>query len=219
MISYEPSFPPYYFTKNDPRPGIHGEVFSAVSRITKDKFVFEYVPTARALVWFEENKLDIEPGINPAWRQSSKVPGIYTIPYAKSVEVVLFRPGKQVRVKRSSDLKGKTVGLIRGYIYPTFTKAFANREIIRKDSVTEIHLLRKLEVGRIDQVFINKVTAQYWMKKTPAYKNLEIGDEISSLDVMLRLHPNKKGVLDRLNKALKHLVESGEIDRIYARYR
>ena len=38
-------------------------------------------------------------------------------------------------------------------------------------------------------------------------------------EVMLRLHPTRASALDRFNKAIEALRESGEIERIYARYR
>ncbi len=218
VIIYEPGYPPYAFSEDSSETGIAKDVLLAIGKITGDKFEYEYVSVARGLVYFEENKVDIEPRINPAWRKDSRVPGIYTNPYSKTINILLFRPGKRISVKTSDDLIGKTVGGIRGFVYPMLTEAFSKGEIIREDSVALIHLLRKLEMGRVDQVIITKIYAQYWMKKNPNYRNFEIGDEISNLDVMLRLHPNKKHALKRFNIAIRQMIESGELEKIHARY-
>ncbi len=219
VIIYEPGYPPYAFSEDSSETGVAKDVLLAIGKITGDKFEYEYVSVARGLVYFEENKVDIEPRINPIWRKNSSVPGVYTIPYSKSINILLFRPGKRISVKTANDLVGKEVGGIRGFVYPMLADAFSKGKIIREDSVALIHLLRKLEVGRIDQVIITKIYAQYWMKKNPNFRNFEIGDEISSLDVMLRLHPNKKHALKRFNIAIKQMIESGELEKIHARYR
>ena len=68
-------------------------------------------------------------------------------------------------------------------------------------------------------MFIRKEIAQYWIKVKPEYKNFEIGEIISSDEIMIRVHPSKTNVLERLNKAIKQLKQSGQIERIYTNYK
>ena len=168
---------------------------------------------------FEENRIDIEPGVNPAWRTDSKVPGLFTISYAQSVDILLFAHGKSFPVKTPAALRGKRIGVVRGYQYPGFTRLFESGEIERYDTNGESQLLKMLLLGRLDQVIINKDLALYRMQESLEYQGLETGFPVSSVDVMLRIHPNKGEALPRLNAAIKQLMDSGRIERIWDKYR
>jgi len=78
--------------------------------------------------------------------------------------------------------------------------------------------LKFLVAGRVDQIFINKSVAQYWILKNESYRNYVIGDVIGDVDVMMRVHPSKKQEIERLNKAIKNLSTSGEIEKIFGKY-
>jgi len=210
------NFPP--FMSIDSQIGIYHDIFESISRDTGYIFEIECFPSARVKMNFESNLIDIEPGVNPTWRKGSKVPGQYTIPFAKAVDVVLFRPGQHIPVDGPESLKGRAVGAIRGYIYPGFTDSFTKNEIIRVDLIDEPKLLKFLVAGRVDQIFINKSVAQYWILKNESYRNYVIGDVIGDVDVMMRVHPSKKQEIERLNKAIKNLSTSGEIEKIFGKY-
>ncbi len=218
VIKYTYDLPPYYFRVQQ-SSGIVEDLFAAIGKITKDEFQYRYLPPARAQMMFEENEMDIEPVINPEWRQHSKVPGVYTIPFAEVIDIVLFRPRKRISIRSPTDLEGEIVGTVRGFVYPKFTEVFAKGIVKRRDNLNVDLLLKQLATKRFDQIFIAKITALYWMKEIPAYRNFEVGDEIGRVEVMLRLHPSKAYALERFNKAIKNLKELGEIERIYAKYR
>jgi len=214
----EDGYPPMFFSKKSHDTGIYKDIYAAISKITGDRFTFAYYPHTRVLYMFEKNRIDIETGVNPAWRKGCNTPGVYTIPFAKLTDVILFRPGKKINVAKPEDLRGRKLGAVRGYVTPGFMSLFARNEIIRIDGNSEQQLMRLMANGRLDQMLINKTVALYWMKKNPDYKNFEIGSAVVEVDIMIRLHPAKKHTVDRLNKALKQLVASGEIERIYAMY-
>ena len=210
------NFPPYM--SSDTQTGIYHDIFESISRDTGYTFEIEYYPSTRLKMNFENNVIDIEPGVNPAWRKDSKVPGLYTIPFAKSVDVVIFRPGQQIPVDGPESLKGRTIGVVRGYVYPGFTDSFTNNEIIRADLTDEPQLLKFFIAGQIDQIFINRAVVQYWLqKKTPEHHYI-MGDIIGDVEVMMRVHPSKKQALERLNKSIEKLSTSGEIEKIYKKY-
>ncbi len=215
---YQDGLPPLMFPENDVQKGIYKDIFSEIEKITGYSFQYKYYPAARVNTSFENGGLDIEPGINPVWRQDSKVPGEYTIPFAKNFTVVLFAGGEKVAVNSLQDLKGKTIGTVRGYFYPGYMDEFAKKTIIRHDSTSEKQLLKMLAKGRLVQVFIDKAFAQYWMKESPAYKDFKIGNTINELDIMMRVHPQKKHHVSKINKALKQLLKAGTIEAIYEKY-
>ena len=140
--------PPLSFPERSSETGIYQDILVAVGSITGDTFVFNYYPPKRIMFLFEYGRVDIEIGINPVWRQFSKVPGNYTVAFAKAEDIILFAPGKKFSVHGAKDLKGMKVGAVRGYYYPGYMEAFAKEEIIRIDGNDEEHLLKRLSIGR-----------------------------------------------------------------------
>lgn len=208
--------PPNYFTREDPGTGFFRDLFAEISTITGDTFTFYYLPSARGLLKFENGELDLEPGVNPIWRENSEVKGVYTIPYEKSKEVILS--AKECTVMSPNDLIGKKVGIIRGYSYPSFDTLFASKEVIMQEYNEADQLLKLLYVNRVDFVFVNEAFALYSIKENPLYKDFRAVYEISSMDVMLRVHPNKKHALERINKALEQLLQSKTIEKLRSKY-
>lgn len=210
---------PYGITENNAKTGIFIDILNQIGKKTGDTFVFKHIPAARVKLYFVLGKIDIESGVNPVWRADQKIIGEYTIPFMKSVDVVLFRKGHRIPVKKFDDLKGWTIGTVRGYYYPGFMEAFKKKEIIREDVNTEFQNLNKIAFNRLNAIFINRVVAEYWMSKNSTYHNFEIGEVVGSTDIMFRIHPSKKEAIPRLNKAILNLKQTRSIDQIFSKYR
>ena len=220
VIKYQGEFPPYFYQKDGKEIGGFIDLISRLSKLTGYQFKFISLPVSRALHLFNLGKVDIEVNINPAWRTHLKEPGLFTIPYDQSTEIVMFSPGGRIPVKKPIDLKGQHIGVVFGYRYPAYDKLFKEKVIFRHDFKNEQKLLKILQAGGgIKQIFINKYAALYWKKTIPSYHNFEPGDEISQLDVMLRVHPSKKYIIPHLNMALRYMIKRGEIKKIYSNYR
>lgn len=219
VVLYDGGSPPLFFEDGDSNTGIYVDLLNEIGTVSGHQFEFQYYPTKRAMVLFEEGSVDMEVGINPAWRSSSKVPGEYSDPFGKSEDVVLFQPGKVKPVTTADDLAGAKVGTIKGFYYAGYMDAFASKMINRQDSQDEDKLMNKVASGRIDAAFIRKEAAQYRIKVDSKFKDLVIGDVIGSADIMLRIHPSKSSVVESINAAIKTLKESGKLDEIYSRYR
>ncbi|MEH6473888.1 MAG: transporter substrate-binding domain-containing protein [Halopseudomonas sp.] len=198
--------------------GIYHELLQQVGAITGDNFIIEYFSIARLQRSFEEGKLDLEPGVNPQWRQQSPVPGVYSDAFASLEQILLFRPGKALQVTGPRSLAGKQIGTIRGYIYPGFSQSFASGEIERIDVTDEPQLLRLLEKGRVDQVFIDRVVQRHWAVQNPQFKDYQASQPLSDIAIMLRLHPSRSGKLASINSALALLHQRGVTEQIFERY-
>jgi polar amino acid transport system substrate-binding protein len=224
VISYEPANPPHNLQLIDAKgnlkiSGIFADIFAQIGEITGDKFIMVKMPAARASLEFDLGRVDIEPGINPIWRSSAKVKGLYSLTYESVEEVIVFRSGEQFDVKTSKDLFGRKVGIVRGFTYPWFESAFASGEIDRILNKSESLLVKQLMAKRVDQIFISKTSIEYMKKNDPTLSELVVGDVVSSVEVMMRLHPNKLELLPRLNKALKQMIDNKSIEKIIAKYK
>ncbi len=203
----------------DTRSGIYHDLFSAIARRTGDTFSIQYYPYARSKAMFERGEIDIEPGISANWTAHLAVPGIQSVPFGRAVDVLVFDPARQRPASLPAELTGTSLGTVRGYAYPRFEALFDNKQIERVDVVDERHLLMMLAKNGIDRAIVNRVVADYLIKETPAYRRFELGAVVGDVEIGLRIHPSKAGVVARINQAIEALQRSGDIERIYAAYR
>lgn len=213
------SFPPYFFEESDSKQGTIRDIFTAISKETGDTIEYVRVPFKRALHLFEAGKVDIEPMTNPAYRGTSSVPGIYSIPYTIAEEVILFNKNHYTPVNSPEDLLGQTIGVVNGYHYPKYSPYFKDGRIKSLPFKNENKLIQLVAAERLSQVLINKDFAQYEMKKQGLSNRLTLGQPYHVLDMMVRFHPNKKEAVPRFNRAIKKLIENGTIEHIYSQYR
>ncbi|WP_426340033.1 substrate-binding periplasmic protein [Pseudoduganella sp. S-14] len=198
--------------------GIYQEILDELSKITGHRFQIRYFPYARLAQEFDLGRIDLEPGVFPGWVKKQRVPGQFSVPFGKVVDVLVFAPGKHFRINTPRDLSGRTIGLVRGYTYPDLRELFDSGLVHRADAVSEAQLMAMLAAGRMDQILINKAVAQYNMLVVPKYREFVLGDVLGSFDVSMRIHPNKKALLPELDEAILAMKRSGAIARIYAKY-
>lgn len=210
------NYPPMMI--EDDKAGIYHDILDEVSKLTGDTFNIRYFPYARITLMFNNGALEIEPGVYPGWVKNQAVPGLFSVPFGKVVDAMVFSPGKAFLVKKPEDLQGKTVGMVRGYTYPDLRKLIENGQLDRRDALGEIQLLKMLHASRFDQIIINKAVAQYNIFNVPEYRYLEIGDVLNSYDVSIRVSPKLEAWLPKLDKAILQLKKNGTIEKIYAKY-
>jgi polar amino acid transport system substrate-binding protein len=210
------NYPPMMIEQD--KTGIYQDIFDELGRLTGDTFSVQYYPYPRIGLLFNSGQLDIEPGVYPGWVQGQSTPGIFSVPFGKVVDVMMFAPGKAFPVKRPEDLRGKSVGLVRGYAYPDLRALIETGQIDRRNALNEAQLLDMLAKLRFDQIVVNKAIAQYGLARTPEYRHLVIGDVMNSFDVSMRVHPRHGAWLNTLDAAILQLKQKGIIEKIYAKY-
>lgn len=202
----------------DGRRGIYQDILDELAKLTGDSFNVQYYPYPRISLLFNDGLLDIEPGVYPGWVQNQSTPGLFSAPFGKVVDVLVFAPHKAFPVSRPEDLRGKSVGMVRGYAYPELAPLVASGQLDRRNGLNEQQLLSMLARSRFDQIIVNKAVAQYNLLEIPEYRRLEIGDIVSAYDVSMRVQPKHAAWLDRLDAAILQLKQQGIIEKIYARY-
>lgn len=210
------NYPPMMI--EDGRTGIYQEILDELGKLTGDTFDVQYYPYPRIGLLFNSGQLDIEPGVYPGWVRNQPTPGLFSVPFGQVIDVMVFAPGKAFPVKRPEDLRGKSVGLVRGYAYPDLVPLIEAGQIDRRNGLNEAQLLEMLAKSRFDQIVVNKAIVQYSMIKVPEYRYLEIGDAMSAFDVSMRVHPRHEAWLDTLDAAILQLKQQGVIKKIYAKY-
>ncbi|WDD97998.1 substrate-binding periplasmic protein [Thalassomonas actiniarum] len=210
--------PPYTIRQNGEFGGIHIDIFSRLSALTEHTFTMLAYTPPRAVKEFDLGRVDVEPGINELWRQSSPVKALYSIAYASSTDLLVFKKQNRLAFSTPADLTGKTIGVIRSYAYPKYEDAFNSGAIKRVDGLSELHLLKLLQADRVKYIFIGAQSYYYHQKHHPQYREFEVGGVINQVEVKMRLHPNKAYLLPQLNDALGIMIRRGEIKAIYNKY-
>ncbi len=209
--------PPYTIIDGEQASGIILDIYEKLEQMTGHKFDLHIQPAARVMHEFDAGRIDVEAGVNENWRKHNKILGKYSIAYAESTEVIVFKTNR-IKVNSAKDLYGKKVGIVRGYSYPNYDQAFTDNKIVKIENVSERNLLNQLLMGRLEQVFIGYRTILYYQKRFPEYRQLIIGDIVNQDQVKLRFHPSKSHLLPEINKALDKLIKTGVIDKIYQKY-
>ncbi|AOT10893.1 substrate-binding periplasmic protein [Pseudoalteromonas luteoviolacea] len=217
VLVYHGANPPYNYISGNGQAGIFSHLFNRLSELTGH--TFELVPwsVARGQRLFDMGKIDIEPGVNPNWRTQSSNPGIYSLPYAYSREVVLGREGERV-TDDPKTFYGSVFGRVRGYRYGEFESHFGHTKIMVYDNVSEKELLAQLAYQRVDFIMLGDATAAYYQHRHPDYADFKVVYEISRLPVHMRLQPHLKSLQAELNSALKTMIANQEVEAIYHRY-
>ncbi len=216
VLLYHGANPPYSYHQQGQIKGIFADLFAGISKRTGISFEFEMHSVARGQRLFELNQIHIEPGINPIWRQHRKVPGIYTIPYAISSEVIVSKDNQVISSIEAQ--YGKTIGIVRGYRYGDFETHFGDEKLVVFEGRAEPDLLALLQKGRIDYAIMGAATAHYYIANYKQYRPLSVVYKVSELPVSLRIHPDNMYLKSRLDKALTEMIGNREIAQIYFKY-
>jgi polar amino acid transport system substrate-binding protein len=217
VLVYHGANPPYNYLEKGKQAGIFRDIFDLIAAQTGHEFEFIALSVARGQRLFEAGEIDIEPGVNPSWRQHSKVPGIYSVHYAFSREIVLGREGARPHTSPRS-FYHQLIGVVRGYSYGAFERHFGPDKIVVYDNISEKKLLAQLAYARLDYILIGDVVAAYYIAKYPEYRGFTEIYEVSKLPVSMRMQPKHTKLKAEINRALRYLVEQGKIAQVYSKY-
>ncbi|MFC3033279.1 substrate-binding periplasmic protein [Pseudoalteromonas fenneropenaei] len=216
VLVYHGANPPYSYEEEGLTKGLFADIFAYISSITGLQFEFVPLSVARGHRMFEQGKVDIEPGVNPLWRQESSNPGLYSRFYAYSREVVLAR-SKLIHTMPES-LYGQVIGRVRGYRYGAFEQHFGEQKIMPYDNVSERELLAQLAHKRFDYIMIGDITAAYYRHSHAEYRAFQEVYEISCLPVAMRIQPTQPELKAAIDQALEQMIKSGALAAIYSKY-
>ena len=217
-------FPPYLGEHLE-----HGGVMTQIAQEAYERVGYQvnvhYHPWARALALVRIGELD---GLVQVWmREERKEWLLFSAPIPSANSEVVFYKRKDLNIEFDGKdylaLKPYTIGAGRGYADPEgFEKI---RDQLRVEIVTtDIQNLKKLELGRIDLMIVDKFVAQYLLET-------QMPESVASFDWLgsaLSLESNHMGVsrkapearkkLEDFNRGLVLLKQEGRIQGILAEH-
>ncbi len=138
-------------------------------------------------------------------------------PYiTESVTRIYVNKNSVVKINTFKDIYRYIIGVTRGYSY---FEAFDNDEKIKKhDVVTDIQLLKMLELNRIDAFVSPEISADYLIKKhdfTGKFNKCSFrhNKKVENYIILSKKSRHLKN-LDNFNRVLKEMVAEGRVQEI-----
>ena len=215
-------YPPYYGEQLENYGFIAEIITEAYARMNYDVDITFY-PWPRAVEYAKEGE---------------KANGIFTFGTVTEERLQLFvyadplpplvygfykRVEDQIAFTTYEALRPYRIGVVRGYVYGAGFEAA--RSTLKIDEVTTDELnVRKLELGRIDLMLIDKYNASYLIRT----KYPEFVEKIEWIEPLIKEEPQYLAIskkapdsqqkVDDFNRGLKLIQEDGTIEKILAKH-
>ena len=216
-----------YTSADLPDGGMLGELTRRAFALSGYQLHIEFLPWARAVLDMQQGQYDGLMAIWPDKAVTEKL--IFSRPLAYSElgffvrlnsPVPLNFPNPLNPVDPTSQLKGQTVGTVRGYCYP---QNIMSSGIVAEDSVDDLRNLRKLAARRFDFVLLEKHVGLYLLGQQPDLQQKLVWQApvLDRLPLFVGFAASKVGQPDWptiYELGLKQLLKSGEYQRILQKY-
>jgi len=193
--------------------GLYWDIFRAVYEPLgiKTKFIIQSYDGSVKLV--KKNRVDAAVGIYPDPIQGAL---FSQYPFVKDYVLVLFKKNKLNQWNGQESLQNKKVAWIKGYAYddyldiPVIKEEFSNRD----------NILRRLENDQVDFFMDTRNDMESVLNKGIVEVSQYTVETVLELDRYLVFADNQKG--KKLKKIFDyrfpHLVKSGEIEKLFAKW-
>lgn len=206
---------PYFFAETDTRTGLYKDILKAVSRISGVEFSIRYYPQARLRKMMLSGSLDIEMGTDALWRQAKGEveQSIYSIPFMTSTESWIADATNKNRMHALITTQGLARPcLVLGFNVEHNMKSAS--ENVKGNS--DLHLINMIAKKRCDLALIPDVILDYYQIKKDSRFVLSPAKKEHRLSI--RLGSKHHAILPLINRALKQMLQSGELEKLMKKY-
>lgn len=211
---------PPFIDSSEPGGGLSVEVVRAAFETQAYEFKMEIVPWARAVEGVKMGTYDVLP--NTWMTEERKDFLMYSNPYTVNEVKFIKKKYDPFEYFDLSSLKGKSVGIIRGYGYGD---EFMNSTGFKRETTSNFMLnVKKLVAGRIDLIIEDVIVARAKInKKDPALLGkIEFTKKpFSRKEVHVTCgfaNPRHKEIISAFNKGLMEIKSNGKYASIMSKY-
>ncbi|HIW22138.1 MAG TPA: basic amino acid ABC transporter substrate-binding protein [Candidatus Dorea intestinavium] len=204
-------FPPYEYYEGDKVVGIDADIAEAVAKELGLKLEIEDMAFDSIIAAVTSGKSDIGlAGMTVTEDRKKNVD--FTDTYATATQVIIVKKGSPVA--SPDDLKGKKIGVQLGTTGDIYAADIEGSQVERFNKGFEA--VQSVLQDKIDAVIIDQLPAQEFVE---ANDDLMILDEaFTKEEYAIAVKKGNKELVEKINKALANLKESGELDKIVAKY-
>lgn len=211
--------PPLLYQFDDPNftlatGGFIYEVTVAIAEALKQDYTILPLPRSKIIQALRENNLDLTCHSSPHWEPASKDEFLWSVSLYANSDVLVGK--KEIQFKNPEQVSNTTIGAVEKYFYPELEEKFKNKVLQRDDSVSVNESLKKLLDNRLDYIVMNELEFNLHKKTHP-----QLQKSIFTLDkteIHCTLSKKSSLSLKKLNKAIAHLKNKKEFQKIYTRY-
>jgi polar amino acid transport system substrate-binding protein len=193
--------------------GLYWDIFRAVYEPVgiKTKFIIQSYAGSVKLV--KKNRVDAAVGIYP-----ERVRGALfsQYPFVKDYVLALFKKNKLSQWNGPESLQNKKVAWIKGYSYDQYLET----PVIKKEFYYRDNILRRLDNDQVDYFLDTRNDMESVLSKGIVEVTQYTVETVLELDRYLVFADNRKGkkLKKIFDNRFPHLVESGEIERLFVKW-
>jgi len=206
--------PPLFFDSGTELSGLVPDYSMAIVESLGRKGAFMVLPRNRLFQYLETGRVDILCYMSKEWAEDQSS-FLWADPLFLKREVIL---GPSPMPRNPTDLKGKTLGTMVGYLYPKLDEHFKNKTIYREDAANAELTLNKLLNRHLDYAISDELYLDHYKKH---HQDIDKGRE----RLLLQQYPvscavSKVGSVTtkELNSAIRKLKESKKLESIFKKY-
>ena len=222
VILVNSPYPPYVMPEGDARgPGIDMEIAINALNALGIKVVVQLVPFTRVLHMLESGQADLTTTLS--FRKDRDAYLFWSEPYRTSTSYLFFtRKDGTFIPAQFADLRGRTVGITRGFAYPP---EFANDPAITKSEAPHHEsLVGMLLENRFDAIIMNGIVGTYELVASGKIANVRQAPfELSSVNdagTVMGFSKSRcdKELVVRFDAEIRKMLANGTIARIQRKY-
>lgn len=212
---------PFSYDDSEGKPrGISVDIVQRVFELAEIDAQFVSYPVNRLQAMLGKNELDLSYADSVQWNKPDELRRfVFSEPYMHVREHLYFLREHPAARLPMAKLEGLTIGTVRGYTYRSMDPAFADKRLTRLDTSEDPALLKLLLARRVDAVAMVDELLDYLVVQQqldPAL--IERGARLSNAPISLKLQPQHAPSLPAINRAIRTLINDGEVARIREHY-
>ncbi len=202
---------PYENAVDENRAGILVEILPLIMDHAGIKTEKVMLSTKRAMIAFNTGKLDFD-FFSQSWLPEGASQGDFTFSTAilTITEYFITLPENQHKYTKVEDFCTHPVGTVSGYVY------YDDNRFERLDFESESTLMMGLGNRRIDVIIMEEAASRYWASQHNIA--IALGPVHTQGELALRIHNRHLDKLPKINAAITHLKETGQIQAILDKY-
>ncbi len=193
------------------------EIIEEISKRMGVRAEYVYFSRNRADAAIEKGSAEVRCYINEAWATKPDL-YLFTQPIFLTTNSVIWKKGRTPLTKMS-DLHGKTIGTVSGYIYKTVDDLFKSGKAKRSDLNNEGMNITLLMKDRINYAIVETASFKSSMTKKNDHilKDIEFF-QIDSIPVKCGVLKKNMGLFKLVDSAIEKMKQDGTIKTIATKY-
>jgi len=216
-VATDQNFPPYVYQEKGEIKGIHVDIVAAVMKEAGENYQLSAYPWARVVAVTDNNKVDFSfPWVGKPERFEKY---LMIGPLHKGRTVFAVKADNGLSYSTLEDLKGLTIGTVRGYAYE---KAFDDADFLQKDAQAKdnVTIIKKLVAGRVDLIIGDENVLREEAKKLGVAEQMRFLEKaVKEAERYAAFPKANEAQARKFEAALKRIKDSGEYDQILDTYK